>query len=326
MKNFSRRLLAALLTALLLCAIPAAMAETNPIAAAADRTINLYGNATVNMNVGESAQIALNGVYASSWKSSSTKILVVDGTGRVTAIKEGKAKVTVKLTNKKKYVLTVVVSDPYKPDAVALKEGSAISIYAGKSATLHPVLHPTTASTVYTWKSSKTKVATVNANGVVTGITKGTAKITVTTANKLKTTITVTVLGNKIDDIYPYSSVQYALSQLSNENAWDIGLKSLEIVSPTQVVAEYYVVNGMRYKGTRLTSMNFDIKIDGKNFVNGYFSKISGTFKPKTITVIKVTFKNSQVLNSNWVFANYDPNALRNAIVDSSSGYMTYRY
>ena len=61
---------------------------------------------------------------------------------------------------------------------------------------------PATAKATLTFKSSKAKVATVDANGKVTAVGKGKAKITVQDANykKVKAVITVTVAAAPVSD------------------------------------------------------------------------------------------------------------------------------
>ena len=130
-----------------------------------------------------------------TWKCSKAKVATVDANGVVTALKEGKAKITVTTANKKKATIAVLVADPNKPLGVSIAQGGAATMNVGDALQLDAVLAPETARTVLTWKSSKAKVATVDANGVVTALKAGKAKITVTTANKKKATIMVQVVG-----------------------------------------------------------------------------------------------------------------------------------
>lgn len=126
-----------------------------------------------------------------TWKSSKAKVATVSPDGTVTPVGEGTAKITVTTANKKKAAITVKVLDPNKPDSVRFAQKS-IDLQVGSTVELVPVLTPATAVTTYTWKSSKPKVATVE-NGIVTGVSAGTAKITATTANKKKATVTIAV-------------------------------------------------------------------------------------------------------------------------------------
>ncbi|MBQ8110490.1 MAG: Ig domain-containing protein [Clostridia bacterium] len=129
-----------------------------------------------------------------TWKSSKTKVATVDAGGIVTPLAEGKAKITVTTHNKKKATIAVTVVDPYKPLGIGISQGKAITLKVGEGVQLWPVMNPATARSALTWKSGKAAVAAVDANGYVVALKKGKAKITVTTYNKKKATITVNVV------------------------------------------------------------------------------------------------------------------------------------
>jgi len=112
----------------------------------------------------------------------------------VTPLGEGKAKITVQTHNRKKAKITVKVVDPYKPDGIAIAQGKAVTLRVGEVLQMYAGLIPATAQSALSWTSKKPAVATVDANGVVTALKKGKAKITVTTYNRKKATITVYVV------------------------------------------------------------------------------------------------------------------------------------
>ncbi|MBQ8110035.1 MAG: leucine-rich repeat protein [Clostridia bacterium] len=152
-------------------------------------TANVGGQCVI---VPEFAQT--QGWTVSGYKSSKPAVASVDANGLVVAVAEGKAKITVTTANKKKATFTVQVADPYKPTGVSIVQGKSITLNVGQPVQLFVTLAPETARATLTWKSSKTKVATVDAGGVVTPLAEGKAKITVTTQNKKKAAITVTVV------------------------------------------------------------------------------------------------------------------------------------
>jgi len=139
-----------------------------------------------------------------TWKSSNSKVVsVTDGgydgqryyAGWITAHKEGKAKITAATANGKKATFTVNVQDPYKPQSIAIKQGDRIVMNVGERLALETKITPALAGkSARTWKSSRSKVAAVDGAGTVTAYRKGTAKITVATANKKKAAITVEVV------------------------------------------------------------------------------------------------------------------------------------
>ncbi len=130
------------------------------------------------------------------WESSDESIATVDSKGKIKALKEGDVKITVS-TADGKYSKVVIVSVKNESDVAVTKvtiSGSK-TVEIGKTIKLTANITPKNATNkAVTWKSSNTKIATVDKNGNVKGIAAGTAKITVTTkdGNK-KATITITV-------------------------------------------------------------------------------------------------------------------------------------
>lgn len=134
-----------------------------------------------------------NGDSVVSWKSSNKKIVTVDKNGVIKAgNKKGTAKITVTLKSGKTATLNVKVQTA----KVATKKISGLDktvfVKKGKTLKLTPVISPITSQDKVTYTSSNKKVATVTKKGVIKGIKKGTAKITVKSGNK-KFTVTVKV-------------------------------------------------------------------------------------------------------------------------------------
>ena len=130
------------------------------------------------------------------WTSSNTKVATVDSHGKVRGIKKGTVTITAtaadgsgknaacKVTVVKKIVTGVTIK--CKANTVKVK----------KTLTLTATVKPTNADiNGVTWKSSNTKVATVDSNGKVCGIKKGTVTITATAkdGSGKKDTMKVTV-------------------------------------------------------------------------------------------------------------------------------------
>ncbi len=159
-------------------------------------------NGTITVNVGEAfyltPQFATNAkTKVKRYKSSKKGVATVDKTsGLVVPKKEGKATITVTTKKKKvKATVTIKVVDPYKPKGVSITSGKTVTLKVGQTLKLGAALQPTNARTTLTWKSSKKKVASVNkTTGEVTAKKKGKTKITVTTKNNKKATITVKVV------------------------------------------------------------------------------------------------------------------------------------
>jgi len=79
------------------------------------------------------------------------------------------------------------------PTDVIINEGAEATIAAGETLQLTASVLPETAPQGVTWKSSDTGVATVDADGLVTALKKGTATITAATGNKLTAKLALTV-------------------------------------------------------------------------------------------------------------------------------------
>ena len=198
--------------------------------------ISLAEGKTVALTLGQSIQLnaVLNpatAISALAWTSSKPGVAVVDANGVVTAVGEGKAKITVKTANKKKAKLTVTVTDPYKPSGIALVEGKATSLTVGQSLQLNAVLSPAGAISALEWTSSKPKVAVVDANGVVTAVGEGKAKITVKTANKKKAKLTVTVT-----DPYKPSGIAIVQGSTMTLNAGE-GVQLTAVLAPANAIS-----------------------------------------------------------------------------------------
>lgn len=148
--------------------------------------------AALTMNLGDQSYIAytVNPSGATTtlkWKSSNKKVADVDQSGKVVAKKAGTATVTVSADGKKA-VVKISVVDPCT--SVSVK--SSLTLKAGKSEKLKVTTTPKVTGQKAVFKSSNKKVATVDANGKVKALKKGTAKITVT-VGKQKATCTVKV-------------------------------------------------------------------------------------------------------------------------------------
>ena len=163
--------------------------------------LSLDHTGTVKMNLQDTLQLdyTITPATATStvtWKSSNPKIAAIDKTtGLLTPKKDGTVTITATTARGKKTAkVKVKIVDPYKPTGISFAEGKS-----GKTdkidypLQLTPVLKPEGAQSAITWKSSNAKIATVDANGVVTPRKKGKVTITATTYNKKKASFKLTV-------------------------------------------------------------------------------------------------------------------------------------
>ena len=125
-----------------------------------------------------------------TFESSSPKVAKVSAKGVVTALKKGKATITV-YSNKKK-LTTCAVTVVAAPKKVTL---SAKKATLGVKEKLMLVPQITKNShTSFTWTVKNKKIATVSKAGVVTGVKAGKTTVTVKTHNGKKATLNVTVV------------------------------------------------------------------------------------------------------------------------------------
>lgn len=163
----------------------ASQAVAAPALEAGVAVIPMTGNTTYSAVIGQTCRIEVNGVIQSC-KSSKAKVATVTDDGMITAIAAGKAKITVKLAGNKKYKLQLTVTDPTIPTGISIDQGSAVQLDKSETLQLTYALAPATAASDVTWKSSKKKVASVSATGLVTPLKAGDTTITVKTAKGKK--------------------------------------------------------------------------------------------------------------------------------------------
>ena len=136
-----------------------------------------------------------------TWKSDKTDIATVDGNGKVTAVKEGEAKITVTTEDGNK---TATCTITVKKDKVAVTGVSLnktdLSMTVGGSFQFVATITPKDATNKNVkWQSNDSGVAQVDGNGKVTAKAVGTATITVITEDGNKTaSCKVTVQEDKV--------------------------------------------------------------------------------------------------------------------------------
>lgn len=143
------------------------------------------------------------GIKNATITTNKKSIVSVDKKRIIKAEGTGSAKITVK-TGKKTYTCKVTVLKAPGSVTLSIKK---LTLPATDTYKLKVSFPNKTASNKLTWKSSNTKVAAVDENGIVTGVKKGTAKITVTTFNKKSATCKVTVNNDPAYVSFPMESI-----------------------------------------------------------------------------------------------------------------------
>lgn len=138
---------------------------------------------------------------AVTWRSSNEEIVTVDANGTVTAVKEGSTMITAKTDGGLKTTCRVTVKKAGAETMVKKIEMavSSTTVRMNQTRILWVLFDPTNATDQdVTWTSSNTEVATVDAEGMVTGVAPGTATITAEAYNGRTASCLVTVPGTVV--------------------------------------------------------------------------------------------------------------------------------
>lgn len=130
-----------------------------------------------------------------TWASADKKVATVTPTGQVTAVGLGTTTITATAADGSGAVSQITVT-VYQPVASVTAKSLRAAVTQGKTVNLYATVNPSTAANKnLVWSSDNTGIATVDANGKVTGVSKGQCKITAASAEdaKKKVTFTVTV-------------------------------------------------------------------------------------------------------------------------------------
>lgn len=132
--------------------------------------------------------------------SSDDSIVTVDENGNIVAKKDGTAEITLTMGSVSAKITVVVKNKDIPVEKITFGE-TDVTVIKGSNYELSWTISPKypTNSTL-TFESSNKKVATVDKNGVITGVAEGTATITAKAASGVKATVKVTVDGRKPSD------------------------------------------------------------------------------------------------------------------------------
>lgn len=184
-KNILCILMAALMLIMSITVMP--VHDTEAATAKLNKTsLTLYTKTMYQLQV-------LNSNLKTTWTSSNSNVASVTSSGFVSARSAGKAKITA-VNGKKRLYCTVTVK--VKPGEEIKMDFKDYKSTVGRTFQLRLV----NATSVASWKSSNTKVATVDGNGTVTCKKAGSATITATLYGK-KYTCSVTVSNKAASNV-----------------------------------------------------------------------------------------------------------------------------
>ena len=138
----------------------------------------IYSEDLINLNIGESTLLAISGKEEAEWSTSDSEVATVDEFGLVTGISGGIAKITAKVGDKEYTILvSVSVNDPVKP---TMEISGKQTIYVGQGVRLTAKFTNTKVTPTVEWTSSDEEIATIDSEGVVTGVKCGIVTIKAT--------------------------------------------------------------------------------------------------------------------------------------------------
>ena len=201
------------------------------------------------------------------WMSSDILVATVSATGVVSAISVGTATLT--FTNSNGCTATqmiTVTTLPIISGTFAICQGSTTTL---SSSTAPAISNP--------WVSSNVLIATVNAAGLVTGISSGTAVITYTNATGCIDTQTITVNANPVitGTFSLCQGISTTLSGGSVPNSINPWISSNPLVATVSTTG---VVTGVSFGTTTITFTNVNGCIDTETIIVNALPTITGNF------------------------------------------------
>ena len=131
-----------------------------------------------------------------TWSSSNSSVASVTQSGLVKALSDGSATITVTTVDGGHKATCAITVTTTHVSSISLNHTSHTFQGGGELALQATVLPANASNKTITWSSSNTSVASVDANGKVTSLQKGSATITATSVNGKTATCQITILKN----------------------------------------------------------------------------------------------------------------------------------
>ncbi len=207
-----------------------------------------------------------------TWVSGNTGVATVDANGNVTGIREGQAHISaISAGNVKATVLVTVTSRP-APQSITLSGKSSISV--GETTEWSSSVTPASADQRITWTSENSSIATVDANGNITGIKEGQVNITATATNGVKKMISISVVD------YSYlAATDFAAIKRQYPSATPIGGY---VQAYTNFKGEKMILVYMQYKDQGITSVSILHNLTSGRIIEepaDYYGKLADKYK-----------------------------------------------
>ena len=194
--------------------------------------------------------------------SANNSIATVSEQGYINGINVGTTTITVKTTSGLSDSITVTITETVKniePNSLKIN-GISNELEVGKKAEILYEILPTNATNKnITWTSSNSSIATVNANGIVTGIKAGTCTITATTYNNIKASYIITVKDSKNETSNEYFTISSSYNNTKN-------IATLLVVAKSDIGLSKLKYCRFKYNSSKTTcNPDKEIAISNKN-------------------------------------------------------------
>ena len=194
--------------------------------------------------------------------SANNSIATVSEQGYINGINVGTTTITVKTTSGLSDSITVTITETVKniePNSLKIN-GISNELEVGKKAEILYEILPTNATNKnITWTSSNSSIATIDVNGIVTGIKAGTCTITATTYNNIKASYIITVKDSKNETSNEYFTISSSYNSTKN-------IATLLVVAKSDIGLSKLKYCRFKYNSSKTTcNPDKEIAISNKN-------------------------------------------------------------
>lgn len=200
------------------------------------------------------------------WSTENSNIVEINPlTGDVKAVNPGKTLITATIPNTE--TTETFIINVESPEYKIVANTNAVTLQANSTAKLNINVIPTYKAPTPTYTSEDTSIATVDNNGVITGVSVGTTNITAKLPNDNSTTVTVTVTEEEtivsgIKHFIVFGKTEkigwYNVSMDGGETFQIVfGNSNLEVAEGTELII----------KATKSTSESFSFNVNGKEVI-----------------------------------------------------------
>ena len=217
-----------------------------------------------------------------TWSSSDESVATVSNDGLVTSIKEGTTIITVKTEDGGRTAECTVNVKIFHAEKVTLDKTS-VSLMEGGTTQLTATVTPEEAENKnVTWSSSDESIATVSNDGVVTGVGKGTATITVKTEEG-EHTATCTVTVKDITDCVTVSRTGQSTSIINGQAKYGV---TFSIKNSSTETIHLTSLAGVAIDQDLAPGQSYSISLQGSTaYIQNYYQKLLFTYNGKTYSV-----------------------------------------